>query len=140
MLAFKINSTSYGKLRGEVGRDSIAKDPARRCDLDGTGGREQDERRKPVLKDPRAGTTGARRGHAGQMAYLLSICIGPGFFGEGTTGPEDCSAGAGIRPSERTGDLEVNWTSFYPGMREEGPQRQSIENRKFTICSTPMQH
>src|SRR5215831_15377139 len=40
MLTFKINSTSYRKLRGD--HASIAKDPARRCDLAGTGGREQD--------------------------------------------------------------------------------------------------
>src|SRR5215472_17748832 len=96
--------------------------------------------RKPVLKGRAQGQPARVADDAGQMAYLLSYLYWAWcFFGEGTTGSEDCSAGAGIRPSERAGDLEVNWTSFYPGMREEGPQRQSIKNRKFTICSTPMQ-
>ena|SRR5215469_9914569 len=99
MLAFKINSTRYRKLEKILLGAVI---------LPGTSHHEQDGRRKLVLKGLRALRPGARRRRRrpDSLSAFLFV-LGLVFFGEGTTGPGDCSAGAGIRSSERTGDLEV---------------------------------
>src|SRR5262249_26953794 len=85
--------------------------------------------RKPVLKGRTQGQPARVADDAGQMAYLLSYLNWAWrFFGEGTTGSEDCSAGAGIRPSESAGDLEVNLDKFLP--RYEGGRATEAINQK----------
>ena len=66
---------------------------------------------------------------------LFLFVLGLVFFGEGTTGPDQCSAGTYIRSGEGARGLEINYASRNLGIEEEGLSEAIDKNRKFTNMS-----